>query len=82
MTFATGRQALELCSRLNPGSCGIVFFGGEPLLCKGLIRELVGCAREMERYWSGRFHFKVTTNGLCWTRSSLSSQCARMCSWP
>ena len=33
MYFATGRRALELGSRLNSGSCGIVFFGGEPLLC-------------------------------------------------
>jgi uncharacterized protein len=63
MSFATGRQALELGSRLNSGSCGIVFFGGEPLLCKGLIRELVACGRDLERYRAGRFHFKVTTNG-------------------
>ncbi len=63
MSFATGRQALELGSRLNSGSCGIVFFGGEPLLCGGLIRDLVACGRELERYRAGRFHFKVTTNG-------------------
>jgi uncharacterized protein len=64
MSFATGRQALELGSRLNRGSCGIVFFGGERLLCKGLIRELVACGRELERFRAGRFHFKVTTNGM------------------
>ncbi len=63
MSFATGRQALELGSQLNSGSCGIVFFGGEPLLCKELIRELVACGRGLERYRAGRFHFKVTTNG-------------------
>ncbi len=63
MSFAIGQQALELGPRLNSGSCGIVFFGGEPLLYKGLIRELVACGREMERYRAGRFHFKVTTNG-------------------
>jgi len=64
MSFAIGRQALELGSRLNSGSCGIVFFGGEPLLCKGLIRDLVACGHELERYRAGRFHFKVTTNGM------------------
>ncbi len=64
MSFAIGRQALELGSRLQSGSCGIVFFGGEPLLCKTLIRDLVACARELERYRAGRFHFKVTTNGM------------------
>jgi uncharacterized protein len=64
MSLAIGRQALGLGSSLNSGSCGIVFFGGEPLLCKDLIRELVVCGREMERYRAGRFHFKVTTNGM------------------
>lgn len=63
MSFATARQALELGSRLNQGSCGIVFFGGEPLLCKGLIRDVIACGRDLERYRAGRFHFKVTTNG-------------------
>jgi uncharacterized protein len=65
MSFEVGRQALALGSRLKGGaSCGIVFFGGEPLLHKRLIRDLVGCAREMERRQAGRFHFKITTNGV------------------
>jgi len=63
MSFVTGRQALELGAELTGRSCGIVFFGGEPLLCTDLIRQLVGHAREMERRRSGRFHFKLTTNG-------------------
>ncbi|HLP01095.1 MAG TPA: radical SAM protein [Opitutaceae bacterium] len=64
MSLETGRHALELGARLNSGSCGIVFFGGEPLLCKPLIRDLVTAAREMERRRAGAFHFKITTNGL------------------
>ena len=64
MSFETGRRALELGGRLNSGSCGIVFFGGEPLLCKPLIRDLVAEARELERRRAGQFHFKITTNGL------------------
>ncbi len=64
MSLATAVRALELGSRLQGGSCGIIFFGGEPLLCRGLIRELVSAAREMERHRAGRFHFKITTNGL------------------
>jgi uncharacterized protein len=64
MAHAIGRQALELGARLNNGSCGIVFFGGEPMLCKNLIRELVAYGRDMERYQAGRFHFKITTNGM------------------
>ena len=63
MRFEVARQALELGARLNTGSCGIVFFGGEPLLYKELMAQIVECARELERYQAGRFHFKVTTNG-------------------
>ncbi len=65
MSLAVARQALELGTRMNGGaSCGVVFFGGEPLLRRALISDLVKDAREMERRRAGRFHFKVTTNGL------------------
>lgn len=65
MTDATGRRAMEMGSRLSWGSsCGIVFFGGEPLLYKNRIRGLVSYGRDMERRQAGRFHFKITTNGL------------------
>jgi len=49
---------------VNEGSCGVIFFGGEPLLARGLIRALVGEGRAMAARGEGRFHFKVTTNGL------------------
>ncbi len=76
MTEQIGRAALDLGARTmrsagdaggqrGPGdSCGIVFFGGEPLLCKDLIAALVAYARRLERSRAGRFHFKITTNGL------------------
>ena len=64
MTPTIGRCALELGSRLCEGSCGIVFFGGEPLLHKDLMRELLAEGRQMEKRGQGRFHFKLTTNGL------------------
>jgi uncharacterized protein len=64
MSFETGREALRLGARLTDGSCGIVFFGGEPLLHKELIRDLVAEARAMEHRGEARFHFKLTTNGL------------------
>jgi len=57
-------RALELGTSLNGKSCGIVFFGGEPLLHKDLIASTVRRAREMEGEGTGRFHFKMTTNGL------------------
>lgn len=65
MSEQTGRKALELGARLTPGdSCGVVFFGGEPLLHKDLIRSLVDYARHLEKQGTGRFHFKTTTNGV------------------
>ncbi len=64
MTFETGRKSLQFGARVTDGSCGIVFFGGEPLLCKETIHQLVAEARAMEQRDEGRFHFKLTTNGL------------------
>jgi uncharacterized protein len=64
MGVEVGRDALRLGARLNSGSCGIVFFGGEPLLRMDLIRELVAEGGRMTGRGEGRFHFKITTNGL------------------
>jgi len=38
--------------------------GDEPLLCKDLIRAVVAEADAMAQRGEGRFHFKITTNGL------------------
>jgi uncharacterized protein len=64
MSFETGRQALLFGARLTAGSCGIIFFGGEPLLHKELIYRLVAEADLLAQRGQGQFHFKVTTNGL------------------
>jgi uncharacterized protein len=65
MSLDIARQALALGAQLNPdSSCGIVFFGGEPLLQKNLIRQILDLADEMSAHKQGRFHFKMTTNGL------------------
>jgi uncharacterized protein len=72
MSDEVGRQAMDFGARISNGSCGIVFFGGEPLLHKGLIRSLVAYGRERERRQAGRFHFKLTTNGLLLDEEFLS----------
>lgn len=64
MSVETGRKAMEFGSKLTQGSCGIVFFGGEPLLKRDLIYQLVDYGYHLERYRAGRFHYKITTNGL------------------
>ncbi len=63
MSFETGVKAMELARATTDGSAGVVFFGGEPLLHRELIRRLVAHAREREARGEGMFHFKMTTNG-------------------
>lgn len=64
MTFEIGKNAIDFAALQNNGSCGIILFGGEPLLCKNLIKRLVHYSRGLERKNDSRFHFKLTTNGL------------------
>jgi uncharacterized protein len=57
-------HGLPLPTHRAPDSCGVVFFGGEPLLCRDRIVETVNYARDLENAGAGRFHFKITTNGI------------------
>jgi uncharacterized protein len=59
MTVETAIDAIRRCA--TGSNCGIIFFGGEPLLKKDLIWEIMDWA---EGTSPGRFHYKVTTNGL------------------
>ena len=59
MTFETATAAIRRCAE-GP-NCGIIFFGGEPLLRSDLIWDVI---RWCEREEPHRFHYKVTTNGL------------------
>lgn len=60
----TALRAVDFAAEGSGPSCGIVFFGGEPLLARSLIREVVAHCRAREATGPTRFHFKVTTNGL------------------
>ena len=64
MTESVAVSALRLAAETAKGSTGIVFFGGEPLLCRDLIEFTVAEARRMQARGQGPFHFKITTNGL------------------
>ena len=59
MTLATAVAAIRNCA--GGPDCGIIFFGGEPLLRADLIFDVI---RWCERQETGRFHYKVTTNGV------------------
>jgi uncharacterized protein len=63
MSLDTARKVIDT-GAMEGGSTGIVFFGGEPLLCKDIIYKVVEYARALERTKGCRFHFKVVTNGM------------------
>ena len=59
MSFETAMAAIEECTR-GEENCGIIFFGGEPLLEADLIFRVIA---ECERRAPLKYHYKVTTNG-------------------
>ena len=64
MSLETIRRAIDFGLATNSGSCGVVFFGGEPLLHKDLIRQAVAYGQAIQAAGKGHLHFKLTTNGL------------------
>jgi uncharacterized protein len=75
MSLETGQKAMRLGVKRNSGSCGVVFFGGEPLLAKDMIFELVEFGRNLQKNKEGMFHFKITTNGLLLDEAFLEYAC-------
>ncbi len=66
MPFAVGKRALDFLvehsgSRRN---LEVDFFGGEPLLNWGVVKQLVGYARSIEKQAGKNFRFTLTTNGM------------------
>jgi uncharacterized protein len=64
MSSETARKAVDLASQNQKSSTGIVFFGGEPLLCRDIIYETIEYCRWKEKHSNCMFYFKITTNGL------------------
>jgi uncharacterized protein len=68
MTLETAQAAIalgmrELRKKDAEASLGVIFFGGEPLLQRPLITEIVRHCRRIEAETGQLFHFKITTNG-------------------
>lgn len=62
--FALGQLKRQGSGPQTPApSLGVIFFGGEPLLCRDLIIRIVAYCRDLERHTGQFFHFKITTNG-------------------
>ncbi|MBQ7921617.1 MAG: radical SAM protein [Clostridia bacterium] len=74
MTAEMARRVVDMAAETG-GHHGIVFFGGEPLLCWEQIEETVAYAEEIQRTGKCYFHFKITTNGLLLDESFLSYAC-------
>jgi len=71
MTPETARAAVDLAGS-GAKRAGLIFFGGEPLLLRGLITDTVAYARSLERKGGCRYYFKITTNGLLLNDSFLT----------
>jgi len=59
MSLETALKAIKTCA--TGTNCGIIFFGGEPLLMQDHIWDVM---HDCEKNDPQRFHYKVTTNGL------------------
>lgn len=58
MTKETAFKIIDRCAEYD--SVGIIFFGGEPLLCKDLIKDIIDYSKNIDCV----FYFKMTTNGM------------------
>lgn len=60
MSLKTARKALDFIVRTAPRGITLTFFGGEPLLAFGLVKQIV---EEAESRYPGWFDYQLITNG-------------------
>ncbi len=66
MSFEVGKRALDFLIE-NSGTrtnLEVDFFGGEPLMNFGVVKQMVAYAREKEKECGKHFRFTLTTNGM------------------
>lgn len=66
MSLEVGKAAIDLLikSSGNRQNLEVDFFGGEPLMNFGLVKDLVEYARSIEKEANKNFRFTITTNGV------------------
>ncbi len=66
MTFETGKKAIDflLTHSANRENLELDFFGGEPLMNIGVVKQIVEYARSKEAEYNKHFRFTITTNGM------------------
>ena len=62
MAKKTAYAAVDLAAR-EKKPCGLIFFGGEPLVERGLIYDIVEYSQKIKRETGQVFYYKITTNG-------------------
>lgn len=63
MTIETAKKSIDFVYANYPINTGLIFFGGEPLLRKEMISEIIDYTNYLKRKTGYYLHFKVTTNG-------------------
>ena len=66
MTFETGKKAIDFLLKMsaNRENLELDFFGGEPLMNFGVVKQVVEYARSKEKEYNKKFRFTITTNGM------------------
>ncbi len=66
MSLEVGKRALDFLIENSKGrkNLEVDFFGGEPLMNFGVVKELVAYARKREKEANKNFRFTLTTNGV------------------
>ena len=80
MPFETGKRAVDFLLESSGGrkNLDVDFFGGEPLLNWGVVKDVVSYAREKERGSGKKFRFTLTTNGLLIDDDVIDFTCREM----
>ena len=63
MTRDTAFAAVDMAASAAAPSCGLVFFGGEPLIERELICDIVTYSQQVRKKTGKTFFYKITTNG-------------------
>lgn len=80
MSLETAKAAIDLAlkDQKSPGqSLGVIFFGGEPLLRRELIQQIMQHTRGITAATGQHFHYKITTNGSLLDEEFLTSDATR-----
>lgn len=66
MSFEVGKKAIDFLIKASGKrkNLEIDFFGGEPLMNFGVVKQIVDYARSIEKEHNKNFRFTVTTNGI------------------